>query len=285
MARSGGGECFHRTDGVCSMYLREIGKQCGLSADEESRLARRIRDGDTDALNVLVRANLRFVVSVSRNYLNQGLPLVDLINEGNIGLIRAARRFDERKNFKFISYAVWWIRQAILQALAEQSRIVRVPLNRVGVIHRVTRAHGKLEQRLRRQPSMSELAREMAINEPMLRDTVRIGNGHVSLDAPLEGRGDDARVADVLRETTAEPDGELGEVSLRAEVERALSTLTERERRVLQLYFGIGEDAAHTLEEIGGSLRLTRERVRQIKVKALRRLKHVSRSMRLRQYR
>jgi RNA polymerase primary sigma factor len=264
-----------------SQYLREISRHGALAPDREAALAARIRGGDRAALETLVKANLRFVVSVSRNYQGQGLPLCDLVNEGNIGLIRAARRFDEKKNFKFISYAVWWVRQAILQALAQQSRIITLPLNRVGAIHRVGKTKARLEQKLRRQPNIEEIAGELNIARGDVCECLRIGNRHVSLDAPLQA-GEDARLVDLLQYGDQEsPDAGLMQVSLRDEVSRTLGTLNERERAVVQLYFGIGEEAAHTLDDIGRRLRLTRERVRQIKEKAIRRLKHVARCRRL----
>jgi RNA polymerase primary sigma factor len=264
-----------------SQYLREISRHSALAPDREAALAARIRGGDRAALETLVEANLRFVVSVSRNYQGQGLPLCDLVNEGNIGLIRAARRFDEKKNFKFISYAVWWVRQAILQALAQQSRIITLPLNRVGAIHRVGKTKARLEQKLRRQPNIEEIAGELNIGRRDVCECLRIGNSHVSLDAPLHA-GEDVRLVDLLQYGEQEsPDAGLMQVSLRDEVNRTLGTLNARERTVVQLYFGIGEEAAHTLDDIGRRLRLTRERVRQIKEKAIRRLKHMARCRRL----
>jgi RNA polymerase primary sigma factor len=224
-------------------------------------------------------------VSVSRNYQNQGLPLSDLINEGNLGLIRAAKRFDEKKNFKFISYAVWWIRQAILQALAEQSRIIKLPLNRVGTIHKIGKTQSKLEQKYRRAPNVEEIARELSLDENEVRETIKIGNTHMSLDAPLQ-HGEDSKLIDVLHDDSQErPDDGVMDISLQEEIEKTLDTLSEREKEVVKLYFGIGEETAHTLEEIGQRFNLTRERVRQIKEKALRRLKHCSRSKRLKVYR
>jgi RNA polymerase primary sigma factor len=271
-------------DGSFGLYVREIGKSKSLSRDEEARLAGLIRSGDRHALELLVKANLRFVVSVCRNYQNQGLPLCDLINEGNLGLIRAARRFDERKNFKFISYAVWWIRQGILQALAEQSRIVKLPLNRVGTIHRVGRTQSKLEQRLGRPPNPSEIAGELQIGTEEVLESLKVGSRHLSLDAPVHD-GENGRLMDLLRNEGDSPDGDLLRVSLREEIARTLATLEERERDVIRLYFGIDEGIAHTLDEIGQRMGLTRERVRQIKERAIKRLKHVSRSRRLMSYR
>lgn len=276
---------FLPEEGSLALYLKEIGKNKSLSLEEEAKLAIRIKKGDRKALERLVKANLRFVVSVARNYQNQGLPLSDLINEGNLGLIRAAKRFDEMKNFKFISYAVWWIRQAILQALAEQSRIIKLPLNRVGTIHKIGKMQSKLEQKFRRLPNVEELAAELNIEVAEVQDTIKIGNSHMSLDAPLQ-QGEDSRLMDVLQDEEQElPDNGLMEVSLQEEITKTLETLSEREKEVVRLYFGIGEETSHTLEEIGQRFNLTRERARQIKEKALRRLKHSSRSKRLLVYR
>lgn len=276
---------FLPEEGSLALYLKEIGKNRSLTVEEEAKYAVRIRKGDRKALERLVRANLRFVVSVARNYQNQGLPLSDLINEGNLGLIRAAKRFDEKKNFKFISYAVWWIRQAILQALAEQSRIIKLPLNRVGTIHKVGKMQSKLEQKYRRLPNVEEIAAELDIGEAEVQETIKIGNSHLSLDAPLKS-GEDSRLIDVLQDAEQEqPDNGLMEISLQEEVNQTLETLSEREKEVVRLYFGIGEETSHTLEEIGLRFNLTRERARQIKEKALRRLKHSSRSKRLLAYR
>jgi RNA polymerase primary sigma factor len=272
---------FLPEEGALALYLKEIGKNRSLTVEEEAKLAVKIRKGDRRALETLVKANLRFVVSVARNYQNQGLPLSDLINEGNLGLIRAARRFDEKKNFKFISYAVWWIRQAILQALAEQSRIIKLPLNRVGTIHKIGKMQSKLEQKFRRLPNVEELAAELNIDESEVQETIKIGNSHMSLDAPLQ-HGEDSRLMDILQDDDqVQPDNGLMEVSLQEEITNTLETLSEREKEVVRLYFGIGEETSHTLEEIGQRFNLTRERARQIKEKALRRLKHSSRSKRL----
>jgi RNA polymerase primary sigma factor len=276
---------FLPEEGSLALYLKEIGKNRSLTLEEESKLAVKIRKGDRKALENLVKANLRFVVSVARNYQNQGLPLSDLINEGNLGLIRAAKRFDEKKNFKFISYGVWWIRQAILQALAEQSRIIKLPLNRVGTIHKIGKMQSKLEQKFRRLPNVAELAAELNIEESEVQETIKIGNSHMSLDAPLQ-HGEDSRLMDILQdEDQLLPDNGLMEVSLQEEITNTLETLSEREKEVVRLYFGIGEETSHTLEEIGQRFNLTRERARQIKEKALRRLKHSSRSKRLLAYR
>ena len=276
---------FLTEENSLALYLKEIGKNKTLPVEEEAQTAVRIRKGDRKALEKLVKANLRFVVSVARNYQNQGLPLSDLINEGNLGLIRAAKRFDEKKNFKFISYAVWWIRQAILQALAEQSRIIKLPLNRVGTIHKIGKAQSKLEQKYRRIPNVEEIARELKLDEEEVQETIKIGNSHMSLDAPLQ-QGEDSKLLDLLQDEDQElPDDGVMEISLQEEINQTLDTLTCREKEVIKLYFGIGEETAHTLEEIGQRFNLTRERARQIKEKALRRLKHSSRSQRLRVYR
>jgi RNA polymerase primary sigma factor len=276
---------FLTEENSLALYLKEIGKNKTLPVEEEAQTAVKIRKGDRKALEKLVKANLRFVVSVARNYQNQGLPLSDLINEGNLGLIRAAKRFDEKKNFKFISYAVWWIRQAILQALAEQSRIIKLPLNRVGTIHKIGKAQSRLEQKYRRIPNVEEIARELKIDEEEVRETIKIGNSHMSLDAPLQ-QGEDSKLLDLLQDEDQElPDDGVLEISLQEEINQTLDTLTNREKEVIKLYFGIGEETAHTLEEIGQRFNLTRERARQIKEKALRRLKHSSRSQRLKVYR
>jgi RNA polymerase primary sigma factor len=265
-----------------ALYFKEIGKNKPLSFEEEAELAIRIRNGERKALEKLVKANLRFVVSVSRNYQNQGLPLSDLINEGNLGLIKAAKRFDEKKNFRFISYAVWWIRQAILQSLAEQSRIIRLPLNRVGTIHKIAKMQVKLEQKYRRVPNAEEMARELGLDESEVRETLKIGNTHMSLDAPLK-QGENAKLMDVLHdENQIRPDDGAMDISFRDEIEKTLNTLSDREKEVVKLYFGIGKETSHTLEEIGLHFNITRERVRQIKEKSLRRLRHHSRSRRLR---
>jgi RNA polymerase primary sigma factor len=276
---------FLTEENSLALYLKEIGKNKTLPVEEEAIAAVSIRKGDKKALDRLVKANLRFVVSVARNYQNQGLPLSDLINEGNLGLIRAAKRFDEKKNFKFISYAVWWIRQAILQALAEQSRIIKLPLNRVGTIHKIGKAQSRLEQKYRRIPNIEEIARELNIDEEEVRETIKIGNSHMSLDAPLQ-QGEDSKLLDLLQDEDQElPDDGVLEISLHDEINQTLDTLSCREKEVVKLYFGIGEETAHTLEEIGQRFNLTRERARQIKEKALRRLKHSSRSQRLKVYR
>ncbi len=266
------------------LYLEEIKNNRTLTAHEEAEMAVRIRKGEKKALERLVKANLRFVVSVARNYQNQGLPLNDLINEGNLGLIKAARKFDEKKNFKFISYAVWWIRQAILKSLAEQSRIINVPLHRVGTISDIGKAQNKLEQELERVPTAEEIAREMGVEEREVNDILRIGNRHVSLDKPLQN-DEDFRLIDSLHNHDQElPDSGAIKVSLSGEIEKLLDTLSAAEKEVIKLYFGIGQDTAHTLEEIGKRVHLTRERVRQIKQKGLRRLRNSYRSKKLRSF-
>ncbi len=265
-------------------YLQEIGKVELLTPQEEIELARRIKKGDQKALEKLTKANLRFVVSVAKQYQNQGLSLGDLINEGNLGLIKAAKRFDETRGFKFISYAVWWIRQSILQALAEQSRIVRLPLNRVGALNKIGKAFSALEQEFEREPSASELAEELDMSLFEVSDTLKISGRHLSMDAPF-AQGEDNRLLDVIQDhRTPSPDAELMNESLKEEVRRALNTLSEREAQVIRLYFGLDQEHSLTLEEIGEKFNLTRERVRQIKEKAIRRLRHASRSKALRAY-
>jgi RNA polymerase primary sigma factor len=265
-------------------YLQEIGKVDLLTADEEVVLAKRIREGDQLALEKLTKANLRFVVSVAKQYQNQGLSLGDLINEGNLGLIKAAQRFDETRGFKFISYAVWWIRQSILQALAEQSRIVRLPLNRVGSLNKISKTFSELEQKFEREPSPEELAEVLEVTANEVVDTMKISGRHVSMDAPFV-QGEENSLLDVLENDGDEkPDDGLMTDSLRKEVQRALSTLTQREADVITLYFGLNGEHAMTLEEIGEKFNLTRERVRQIKEKAIRRLRHTSRSKTLKPY-
>lgn len=265
-------------------YLQEIGKVDLLTPDEEVHLAKRIKEGDQIALEKLTKANLRFVVSVAKQYQNQGLSLGDLINEGNLGLIKAAQRFDETRGFKFISYAVWWIRQSILQALAEQSRIVRLPLNRVGSLNKISKTFSELEQKFEREPSPDELAEVLQVTTSEVIDTMKISGRHVSMDAPFI-QGEENSLLDVLENDSEEtPDQGLITDSLRKEVQRALSTLTQREADVITLYFGLNGEHAMTLEEIGEKFNLTRERVRQIKEKAIRRLRHTSRSKALKPY-
>ena len=265
-------------------YLQEIGKVDLITADEEVELAQRIKAGDQLALEKLTKANLRFVVSVAKQYQNQGLTLPDLINEGNLGLIKAAQRFDETRGFKFISYAVWWIRQSILQALAEQSRIVRLPLNKIGSINKINKTYAFLEQSHERPPSAEEIAKELDMTINDVKESMKNSGRHVSMDAPLV-EGEDSNLYDVLRSgESPNPDKELLAESLRTEIERALETLTPREADVVRLYFGLGNQHPMTLEEIGETFDLTRERVRQIKEKAIRRLKHTSRSKILKTY-
>jgi RNA polymerase primary sigma factor len=265
-------------------YLQEIGKVELITAEEEVELARRIKIGDKEALEKLTKANLRFVVSVSKQYQNQGLSLPDLINEGNLGLIKAAQRFDETRGFKFISYAVWWIRQSILQALAEQSRIVRLPLNKIGSINKINKAYAKLEQEHEREPDALEIAEMLDIPESEVKESIRNSGRHISMDAPLV-QDEENTLYDVLRsDDTNTPEKELMVESLRKEIDRAISTLTPREADVVRLYFGLNSKHPMTLEEIGEKFDLTRERVRQIKEKAIRRLKHTSRSKILKSY-
>jgi RNA polymerase primary sigma factor len=265
-------------------YLQEIGKVDLLTPELEIEYSIKIKKGDQVALEKLVKANLRFVVSVAKQYQNQGLSLGDLINEGNLGLIKAAKRFDETRGFKFISYAVWWIRQSILQALAEQSRIVRLPLNRVGALNKIGKAYNSLEQEYEREPTHEEIAKELEMDLDEVAETLKISNRHVSMDAPF-AQGDENSLLDVLAsDENPLPDTKLMSDSLRSEIERALSTLTDRESEVIKLYFGFAGDHSLTLEEIGEQFHLTRERVRQIKEKAIRRLRHTSRSRNLRAY-
>ena len=265
-------------------YLQEIGKVDLITSDEEVKLAIRIREGDQMALEKLTKANLRFVVSVAKQYQNNGLTLGDLINEGNVGLIKAAKRFDETRGFKFISYAVWWIRQAIMQALAEQSRIVRLPLNRVGSLNKITKTFSELEQKFQREPSPEELAVVLDVTTEEVIDTLKLSGRHVSVDAPFV-QGEENGLLDVLENDSEEtPDSGLMIDSLRREVQRSLSTLTQRESDVIAYYFGLNGEHAMTLEEIGEKFNLTRERVRQIKEKATRRLRHSSRSKTLKAY-
>ncbi len=264
-------------------YLQEIGKEELITVEEEVELAQRIRKGDQEALEKLIKANLRFVVSVAKQYQNQGLSLPDLINEGNLGLVKAAEKFDETRGFKFISYAVWWIRQSILQALAEQSRIVRLPLNQVGSLNKINKVMARFEQDNERSPSSDELADKLKIPREKIADTLRVAGRHVSVDAPFAD-GEDNSLLDVLVNADS-PNADKGLLneSLSTEVDRALETLTERERDIIKYFFGIGASEM-TLEEIGEKFDLTRERVRQIKEKAIRRLRHSSRSKLLKSY-
>ena len=273
-----------RTDQSLEKYLQEIGEVPLLAPEEEIELAKRIKRSDQVALEKLTKANLRFVVSVAKQYQGQGLSLGDLINEGNLGLIKAANRFDETRGFKFISYAVWWIRQSILQALAEQSRVVRLPLNRVGALNKIGKALSALEQEFEREPSPSEIADQLEMTPYEVSDTLKISGKHLSLDAPFN-QDENSRLLDVLEnDELPAPDTSLLNESLKIEVRRALATLTQREAEVVKLYFGLGREHPLTLEEIGERFRLTRERVRQIKEKAIKRLRHASRSKPLRSY-
>ena len=273
----------NRESASLDKYLQEIGKEDLTTVEEEVELAQRIRKGDQEALEKLTKANLRFVVSVAKQYQNQGLSLPDLINEGNLGLIKAAEKFDETRGFKFISYAVWWIRQSILQALAEQSRIVRLPLNQVGSLNKINKAFARFEQEHERVPSPEELAQELELPREKVTDTLRVAGRHISVDAPFAD-GEDNSLLDVLVNPDS-PNADRGLIneSLATEVDRALETLTERERDIIRYFFGIG-CSEMTLEEIGEKFDLTRERVRQIKEKAIRRLRHSSRSKLLKSY-
>lgn len=268
----------NRESASLEKYLADIGKEPMIPAEEEVRLARLIRDGDEEAFDKLTRANLRFVVSVAKQYQNQGLSLPDLINEGNLGLIKSAKRFDETRGFKFISYAVWWIRQSILQAIAEQSRIVRLPLNQIGSLSRISKAFSKLEQEFEREPSYEEIAKLTDLPLDKITDALRISGRHVSMDAPFV-QGEENTLLDVIEnQESPRADVQLINESLRKEIERSLSVLTERECEVVKLFFGIGVGHGLTLEEIGDKYGITRERVRQIKEKALRRLRHKSKN-------
>ena len=273
----------NRESASLDKYLQEIGREELITVEEEVELAQRIHKGDREALEKLTKANLRFVVSVAKQYQNQGLSLPDLINEGNLGLIKAAEKFDETSGFKFISYAVWWIRQSILQALAEQSRIVRLPLNQVGSLNKINKAFAKFEQENERPPSAEELAEVLELSKEKVADTLRVSGRHISVDAPFV-EGEDNSLLDVLENSDSpEADGSLIKESLSREIERTLATLTERERDIIRLHFGISCQEM-TLEEVGERFKLTRERVRQIKEKAIRRLRHTSRSKLLKAY-
>ncbi len=265
-------------------YLQDIGKEEMISADEEVELAKRIRLGDQLALEKLTKANLRFVVSVAKQYQNQGLSLPDLINEGNVGLIKAARRFDETRGFKFISYAVWWIRQSVLQAIAEQSRIVRLPLNQVGSLNKIKKEISRLEQTFERPPTIAEISESLDIPEYKISDVMKINSNYVSMDAPLSSEDDTKFVDTFVPEDNTNTDSLLIKESLFEEIQRTLSTLSEKEKDILNLYFGIGCNHELTLEEIGAKFDLTRERVRQIKERAIRRLKQNSKSSNLKSY-
>ncbi len=266
-------------------YLQDIGKEELITAEMEVELAKKIKQGDQLALEKLTRANLRFVVSVAKQYQNQGLTLPDLINEGNLGLIKAAQKFDETRGFKFISYAVWWIRQSILQALAEQARIVRLPLNQVGSLNKINKAFSKLEQEYERAPSVEELAEILEVPEDKVKESMKVAGRHVSMDAPLSSSEDGGTLMDVMANNDSpNADKHLLSESLQKEIERSLSTLTDKEKEIIRLFFGIGMNHGLTLEEIGTKFNLTRERVRQIKEKAIRRLRHTSRNKLLKAY-
>ncbi|MEJ6736394.1 MAG: RNA polymerase sigma factor RpoD/SigA [Flavobacteriales bacterium] len=274
----------NRDSASLDKYLQEIGREDLITAEDEVELAQKIKQGDTKALDKLVKANLRFVVSVSKQYQNQGLTLPDLINEGNLGLIKAAQRFDETRGFKFISYAVWWIRQSILQAIAEQARIVRLPLNQVGSLNRINKMFSKLEQEFERTPSPEEIASSLDIEEYKVNEAQKISGRHVSVDAPFR-EGEEGTLLDVLSNgNSPNSDITLMNESLQQEIKRSLSTLTDREKDVIILFFGIGIPHPLSLEEIGEKFGLTRERVRQIKEKGVRRLRHASRSKLLKSY-
>ncbi len=273
----------NRESASLDKYFQEIGKEELITVEEEVELAQRIKKGDRAALEKLTRANLRFVVSVAKQYQKQGLSLPDLINEGNLGLIKAAEKFDETRGFKFISYAVWWIRQSILQALAEQSRIVRLPLNQVGSLNKINKAFSKLEQEYERKPTPEELAEALELPKEKVADTLRVSGRHVSIDAPFVDNEDNSLLDVLVNNDSPNADNALINESLSKEVDRALATLTEREREIIKLFFGISTQEM-TLEEIGEKFRLTRERVRQIKEKAIRRLRHTSRSKLLKTY-
>ena len=274
----------NRNTASLDKYLQEIGKEDLITAEDEVELARRIKAGDRLALEKMTKANLRFVVSVAKQYQNQGLSLPDLINEGNVGLIKAAQRFDETRGFKFISYAVWWIRQSILQALAEQSRIVRLPLNQVGSLNKIKKASSKLEQIFERQPSRHELAEELEVPNHKIDSAMKIVTRYISMDAPLAADEDVTFLDVFVPKNISSTDEELMQESLGKEIQRSLSTLSKKERDVINLYYGIGLHHGLTLEEIGAKFDLTRERVRQIKEKAIRRLRQTSRSRLLKAY-
>jgi RNA polymerase primary sigma factor len=267
------------------VYLHEINKTPLLTREQEQSLARRIKVGDKDALDGLVKANLRFVVSIAKQYANQGLPLEDLINDGNLGLIKAAHRFDEKRGYKFISYAVWWIRQAMLQSLAEHSRIVRLPLNRAGTLYRIGKASRQLDQELGRSPSAKEIAKKLKLSEEEVENTMHIANTHVSLDDPYSTEQDDTSLVDYLQDDSSPmPDEQTYGRALSDDMEKALATLSEREKQILSMYFGLNSEEPLTLEQIGKELGLTRERIRQIKEKAILRLRHSSRARFLQGY-
>ena len=275
----------NRDSASLEKYLQEIGKESMIAPSEEPILAQKIRAGDAAALDKLVRANLRFVVSVAKQYQNQGLSLLDLINEGNLGLIKAAKKFDETKGFKFISYAVWWIRQSILQALAEQARIVRLPLNKLGALNKIKKAFVQLEQKFEREPSAEELSQILEMSEDQVSDTLGVSGRAVSVDAPFDSKDDQSNLLDVLSNPNSpSADTEMIAESMQQDIIRSLNTLPPKESDVLKLFYGIGHQRAHTLEEISMKLEMTRERVRQIKDNGIKRLRHNSRSRLLRTY-
>ncbi len=274
----------NRANQSLDKYLQEIGKIPLLTAEEEIELTRRIREGDQQALKKLTEANLLFVVSVAKVYQNRGLSLGDLINEGNLGLIKAAKRFDETRGFKFISYAVWWIRQGILQALAEQSRTVRLPLNRVSTLTKIGKAYARLEQEFEREPNASEIANQLDMSDHEVSNTLKIAGRHISMDSPLRNNENNSLLDVLHNDHQPPPDSELMGESLKVEINRALASLRKREAEILRLYFGLGQEHPLTLEEIGERFNLTRERIRQIKEKALQRLRHISRSKTLRTF-
>ncbi|MFM2190365.1 MAG: hypothetical protein RL491_751 [Bacteroidota bacterium] len=275
----------NRDSASLEKYLQEIGREQMITPAEEPILAQRIREGDAAALDKLVRANLRFVVSVAKQYQNQGLSLLDLINEGNLGLIKAAKKFDETKGFKFISYAVWWIRQSILQALAEQARIVRLPLNKLGALNKIKKAFVQLEQKYEREPSAEELSEILEMTEDQVADTLGVSGRAVSVDAPFDSKDDQSNLLDVLSNPNSpSADTDMIAESMQQDIIRSLNTLPSKESDVLKLFYGIGHSRAHTLEEISMKLDMTRERVRQIKDNGIKRLRHNSRSKLLRTY-
>lgn len=274
----------NRTKNSLDRYLQEIGKTPLLTPEEEIELSQRIKKGDQVAFEKLASANLLFVVSVAKMYQNKGLSLDDLINEGNLGLLKAAKRFDETRGFKFISYAVWWIRQSILQALAEQPRVVRLPLNRINGLYKIGKVYSSLEQEYEREPSANEIAKELDMTDMEVEDTLKISRQHLSVDSPFKNN-ENSSLLDVLHnDNQSQPDSELLEESLKIEIERALSTLSKREAEIVRLYFGLSGEQPLTLEEIGERFNLTRERIRQIKEKAIDRLRHFSRSKALRKF-
>jgi RNA polymerase primary sigma factor len=264
-------------------YFREIGEVQLLSAEEEINLTKRIKQGDQKALKKLICANLRFVISISKTYQNHGLPLEDLINEGNLGLIKAAHRFDETRGFKFISYAVWWIRQGILQAIAEKTRLIRLPLNRVGTLTKIGKIYSQLEQEFERSPTTEEIAEVLEIDADEVAFTIKKGSKSISMDSPIHKDGEYRLMDKLANHYDAQPDAQIADESFREEINEVLKTLTERESKILKLYFGLNGEKAHTLEEVGIEFKLTRERVRQIKEKALTKLRHISRSKLLQQ--